>query len=273
MIAYLSSADSLTAVLTSAATATQPDYTVVYKHEDGTFRDVSGALNDTTAVTVLAGPSAPGVREVVSVDFYNRDTVAAVLTYAKVQNSTSYTRQAITLQPGDNLHIDDRGVRVTDSSGNARIIRTGYTVKVANRAKAGTTAGWTVAAGNNIGTMATVAASQTNSTLVVPIDGLHVGDTITGFSVYSSINSAGGAVTLDANLRSLTIAAAASATDASIGSITQVSVSAATASSATKSGLAAVVTAGVQYYLLLTATTAASTTIELDAIEITVTTA
>jgi hypothetical protein len=119
-------------------------------------------------------------------------------------------------------------------------------------AKAGTTAGWTVNAGNNLGTIATVAASQTNATLVVAIPNLHVGDTITGFSVYSSINSAGGAVTLDANLRTLTIAAGATATDASVASITQVSVSAATASTATKSGLSSVVAAGVNYYLLLT---------------------
>src|ERR1051326_1028671 len=34
------------------------------------------------------------------------------------------------------------------------------------RPKTGTTAGWTVAAGNNLGTLATVAASQTSATLV-----------------------------------------------------------------------------------------------------------
>lgn len=140
-------------------------------------------------------------------------------------------------------------------------------------AKAGTTAGWTVNAGNNIGTIATVAASQTASTLVVAIPNLHVGDTITGFGVFSSINSAGGTVTLDANLRTLTIAAGATATDASVSSITQVSVTAATASSALKTGLSTVVATGVNYYLLLTATTAGSTTIELSQIEVTVTSA
>jgi hypothetical protein len=155
------------------------------------------------------------------------------------------------------------------------IIRTSQTYQLGRggTAKAGTTAGWTVNAGNNLGTIATVAQSQTSSTLVVAIPNLHVGDTITGFSVYSSINSAGNAVTLDANLRSLTIAAGATATDASIASITQVSVTAATASTATKGSLSTVVAAGVNYYLLLTATTAASTTLELDQIEVTVTTA
>ncbi len=154
------------------------------------------------------------------------------------------------------------------------VIRTAQTYQIGRggQAKAGTTAGWVVNAGNNLGTIATVPQSQTSSTLVIGIPGLHVGDTITGFAVYSSINSAGGAVTLDANLRKLTIAAGATGTDASVGSITQVSVSAATASSASKTGLTEVVTAGVAYYLLLTATTAASTTIELSQAEVTVTT-
>lgn len=170
---------------------------------------------------------------------------------------------------------------LTSTTGNittlnpTNIVRAAQTYQLgrSGTAKAGTSAGWTVNAGNNIGTIATVAASQSGATLVVAIPNLHVGDTITGFSVYSSINSAGGAVTLDANLRSLTIGAAASATDASIASITQVSVSTATASTATKSGLSTVVAAGVNYYLLLTATTAGSTTIELDQIEVTVTSA
>lgn len=143
----------------------------------------------------------------------------------------------------------------------------------AGRCKVGTTAGWVVNAANNTGTIATVAASQTSSTLVMPIDGLQIGGTITGYKVAASINSAGGAVTLDCALRTLTIAAGATATDAAVasGSITQIAVSAATAATATVTGLATVVTSGVSYYLLLTATTAASTTIELDQLEITFT--
>lgn len=141
-------------------------------------------------------------------------------------------------------------------------------------AKAGTTAGWTVNAGNNLGTIATMAQSQTAGTLVVGISGLHVGDTITGFNVYSSINSAGGAVTLDAQIRKIVIAAGATGTDSLVGAgMTQVSVSAATASTGSKTGLSEVVTAGVAYYMLLTGTTAASTTIELSQIEVVVTTA
>src|SRR5262245_30412198 len=63
------------------------------------------------------------------------------------------------------------------------IVRASQTYKIGRggTAKAGTTAGWTVNAGNNLGTIGTVAQSQTNSTLVVAIPNLHVGDTITAF--------------------------------------------------------------------------------------------
>lgn len=154
------------------------------------------------------------------------------------------------------------------------IVRTAQTYKVgAGRAKAGTTAGWTVGAGNNLGTIATVAQSQSASTLVVPIGGLHVGDTITGFGVYASINSGGNTATLDCDLRKIVIAAGATGTDSSIGTLTQVSVATATASGTTKGSLTEVVVAGTGYYFLLAATTAASTTIELTGLEVTVTSA
>lgn len=153
------------------------------------------------------------------------------------------------------------------------LVRTGLVYGIAGHPKVGTTAGWTVGTANNIGPIATVAASQTACTLVVPVNHIKVDDTITAFGVYASINSAGGAVTLDANLRKLVYGAAASATDSSIGSITQISVSTATAATAQKTGLTEVVAAGSRYYVLLTATTAASTTIELDHMDITFTTA
>ncbi len=152
------------------------------------------------------------------------------------------------------------------------IVRTSQILQLGGVPKAGTTAGWTVGAGNNLGTIATMAASQSAGTLVIGITGLHVGDTITGFKVIASINSAGGTVTLDADLRKLVVAAGATATDSSIGTMTQVSVTAATASVSTKTGLTEVVATGVRYYLLLTGTTAGSTTIELDQVELVVTT-
>lgn len=134
--------------------------------------------------------------------------------------------------------------------------------------KVGATSGWVVAAATNIFRMATCPASQSASTLVVPLGGLRIGDTIRSFTLYGQIESAGGAVTLDANLRSLT-GAAADLADASIASMTQISITADTlvnAANGIKSGLSTVVTAGVTYYMLLTATTAASTDIDLQGI-------
>ena len=116
-------------------------------------------------------------------------------------------------------------------------------------------------------------SSQTAGTLICWLNGLKVGDTITGFKVVASVNSAGGTVTIDADLRSNTVAAGAAATDASIATMTQVSVTAATAVQQEKTGLSTVIVSGVQYYLKITATTGASCTIELNTVEVTVTTA
>lgn len=153
------------------------------------------------------------------------------------------------------------------------LVRTGVAIQQsASRAKIGTTAGFVIT-GLNTAAIATMAQSQTAGTLSLYLD-LKVGDIITGYKVYSSINSAGGAVTLDAALRTGTIAAGATATDAAVasGSITQVAVTAATASTATVTGLSTTVAAGVGYYILLTGTTAASTTIEINQVEVIVTT-
>lgn len=136
-------------------------------------------------------------------------------------------------------------------------------------AKVGATAGWTVNAASNLA-QATMAAGGTASTLVIPVGGLKVGDTITGFSVYGQIESAGNGVTVDADLRAQTNVAA-DPTDASIGAITQVSVTADTAMAAAKTGLTETVSASKAYYILVTATTGASTDIRLLGYTLTVT--
>lgn len=150
------------------------------------------------------------------------------------------------------------------------VVRTGqeYAFSLAG-AKAGATAGWVVGAGDNL-QQATLPQSQTASTLVIPVGGLKVGDTITAFKLFGQIESAGNGVTVDADLRAQTNVAA-DPTDASIGAITQVSVTADTAMSATKSALSSVVTATKAYYILVTATTGASTDIRLLGFSVTVT--
>lgn len=149
--------------------------------------------------------------------------------------------------------------------------RTGYIVQVGHDAKVGGTAGWVLGAANDLPYIATMAASQSAGTLVIPLNNLHIGDTITGFRIVAQVESAGNTVTIDAVLRAVTNVAA-EPTDAAIGTgMTQVSVTADTAVSQAKTGLTEVVTSGKTYYLLVTATTAASTDIILQACEVTVT--
>lgn len=145
----------------------------------------------------------------------------------------------------------------------------GKSIQIGTRAKVGATAGWVVGAADNLPYVATLAASQTGATLVIPIDGLTIGDVITGFRVVAQVESAGGTVTIDGDLRATTNVAA-EPTDASIGTMTQVSVTADTAVSQAKSSLGEIVTSGKTYYLKLTATTAAATDIILQACEVVV---
>lgn len=136
----------------------------------------------------------------------------------------------------------------------------------ANTGKAGATAGWTTANDNG---STTCPQSQTASTWIIPIMGLNVGDVITAFRVSGQIESGGNAVTLDADLRATT-AAAADLTDASLGAITQISKTADYLINDSKTlATAETVTSGKSYYVLLTATTAAATDIALQGVQVT----
>jgi hypothetical protein len=141
-------------------------------------------------------------------------------------------------------------------------------------AKVGATAGWVVGAANNQGKLATLPASQTASTLVIPIVGLRVGDTITGFSLEGSLQSVGAAVSITGDLRMLT-ANAAGAVDSSVGAmaaaLSVVANTIVSSANATKQALAQVVAEGQSFYLLITATTAAVTTAEVQAVQLNVT--
>lgn len=149
------------------------------------------------------------------------------------------------------------------------VARTGQVYQLSGPAKVGSAAGWVVAGATDL-YEATLPASQTASKLVVPVRGLKVGWTVTAYTVYAQIESAGGAVTLDADLRKLTNAAG-DPTDASIGTITQVSVTADTAVSSSKTALTEVIAADEWLYLVITATTAASTDIRFLGATLTVT--
>lgn len=203
------------------------------------------------------------------------DHSANTATYKKVNDRDFYIGRAVgDYAAGDPVMVVDLNA---DPPPDIDLLRDGYrsallgaeTIQIGTRAKVGGTAGWTVGAADNLPYVATLAASQTGSTLIIPIDGLRIGDVITGFRVVSQIESAGNTVTIDGDLRATTNVAA-EPTDASIGTMTQVSVTADTASSQAKTGLSETVTSGKTYYLKITATTAASTDIILQACEITV---
>jgi len=157
-----------------------------------------------------------------------------------------------------------------DITPGGSVIRTGqqYVCSTAG-ARAGATAGWVVT-GADVG-QATLPASQTASTMVIPVNlPLKVGSTITAYSIIAQIESAGQTVTIDAALYKITNAAG-DPTSADIGSITQVSVTADTASAASKT-LAApeVVAAGETFYLLITATTGSLTDIQFQGYTMTI---
>lgn len=162
-------------------------------------------------------------------------------------------------------------LKVTGTSVDT-MTRTSQKVLLQSGAKVGATAGWVVEAADNKNSLARLPASQTGSKLVIPLTGLKVGDIITGYHLVGQIESAGGAVTVDCSLRKQT-AAAADLTDAAVtgGDMVQLAVTADTIMSSTnttKSITADTVGADETFYLLVTATTAASTDIDLQALAV-----
>lgn len=146
-------------------------------------------------------------------------------------------------------------------------------VPICGNAKAGATAGWVITGGTNI-CHATLPASQTSSTLVIPITGLKIGDTITAVAVTGQVESAGGNVTLVMSVRKLTNAAADN-TDAQLGTANVGTLTADTILSSSNlyvSGLTEVIAEGETVYVLLTGTTAASTDIDVTGLIVSVNT-
>lgn len=157
-----------------------------------------------------------------------------------------------------------------DSTGVTGLTRVSQKRLVQVGAKVGATSGGVVKAADNKNSLYRVPASQTGSTIVVPIPFLKVGDTLTGFHLVGQIESGGNTCTVDADLRKQT-AAAADLTDASVGAMTQLSVVADTIMSATntrKASLSDTVGADETFYVLITVTTAAATDVDGQAVAI-----
>ena len=170
------------------------------------------------------------------------------------------------LTMGGTLSVTGDTIITTSSS----IIRPSQEKVITSGAKIGGTAGGAVDAANDKNSLFSVPASQTASTIVIKIPDLKIGDTITAFSVYGQLDSAGNAVTVDADLRAQTAVAAAN-TDASIGAITQISKTADYLINDSKASLSHVVIAGNSYYVICTVTTGATTDVDMLGITVTVT--
>lgn len=137
--------------------------------------------------------------------------------------------------------------------------------------KVGAAAGFVVNAADNI-FAATCPASQTAATLIVPIPTLKVGNVITAFGLLGQIESAGNAVTVDADLRKQTTAAG-DFTDASVSTITQIAVTADTAIDSTqdKTGLSTTILQTESYYIKITVTTNAATDVDIRGVTLVIT--
>lgn len=268
--------------ISKSFTAVGAGGSLVFKHGDYVSASVSGTFSGTvilersnsngvlwtTVATFTAAGSGTYLSETKDransqyrfrCDDYTSGTI--------VTSISQVTRVLQTVQTNDGEVVSN-----LTEAGYSAAVRQGLVKFVVGGAKVGTTSGFVVGAANNKSIMATLPQSQTASTLVVGIGGLKEGDTITGFKLNGNIISAGGTVTVDAALRFIT-PAAAGGTDAAFsgGAITQLSVTANTLmglSNAGISGLSATIASGVNYYLLITCTTGASTSIELDSVGI-----
>jgi hypothetical protein len=238
------------------------------------------ALN-ATPITVVTAPGANLVAvpdEVVLYYPYTQTTIggsAASAAYAGIAATEDF---ALRYQNTTGLitHTCEAVGFIDQTSAKSRRmtpVGTGATVEILSaggHAKVGTTAGWVVAGANN-SALVTLPASQTGSTLVVPLPQLKLNQKFSSISLIGQVESGGNNVTIDCNLRKMT-AAAADVTDASVASMTQLVVATDTILSATNTTIANMtesMDADDTFYLLITATTTSATDIALQGIVLT----
>lgn len=119
MLTTLNPGESLTAVMSGAATTTNPTSHTKWFADAGAMNTPVASLSGATAVTLVAAPTS-GMRTVESVSIYNADSAAVTVTIAKVSSGTSYTIQKVTLAVSDMAVIDSDGLTVTDSNGRVK---------------------------------------------------------------------------------------------------------------------------------------------------------
>ena len=114
---------TIQAVMSGAAATSNPDFTVAYA--DSTSSSLTegsndGALNGTTAVTLVSAPSASTRRVVKWLTIQNKDTAAVTVTVTFNNSTGPTTRQIakVTLQPNDTWTTDG----TFDSSVNMKTV-------------------------------------------------------------------------------------------------------------------------------------------------------
>jgi hypothetical protein len=179
---------TIQAVMSGAATTSNPDFTVSYA--DSTSSSLTegsndGALNGTTAVTLVSAPSASTRRVVKWVTIQNKDTAAVTVTVTFNNSTGPTTRQIakVTLQPNDTWTTDG----TFDSSGNLKTVigsvnlatQVTGTLPVANGGTGVTTS---TGSGNTV--------LSTSPTLVTPVLGTPTSGTLSNCTV-DGTNSVG----------------------------------------------------------------------------------
>ena len=112
---------SISVAMSGAATTTNPSYITAYSDDTGTaFTEGSsdGALNGTSAVTVVSAPAASTRRLIKTIYITNIDTVANTITVSYNDNSTLRTIVKVTLQVGDTWSTDG----TTDTNGSLKTV-------------------------------------------------------------------------------------------------------------------------------------------------------
>lgn len=181
---------------------------------------------------------------------------------------------------GGSVTVESGGT-VTVQSGGTLALESGSTLTrsktihiSAGVGKVGATAGFACPSAHSGFTNAAIAgcaAGSTGATFIIPISGVKDGDTITSMRLKGQIESAGGAVTVDASLIRVDNTTAGDITLTTVGSITQISKTADYVISDVVGDLTELISTVRQHYVLVTVTTAGSTDVQITGIRLTVT--
>lgn len=241
-----------------------------------------GAINHVSVgvhsdVTISTGTVTITGTPAFSLGFANLNGSASADIRPTFSGSATGARFAVTRNSGLRVtsltSLPGNLVGTLDASSHVDGMQRQVLVPAAGRAKIGAVAGWAVNGANNL-PFATLPASQTNSTLVIPIDDLNIGELVTDVAVTGQVESGGNTVTMTLDVRKVT-AAAADFTDASLGTDTLgAGVTADTILSSANLGVAGLtetLAEGEFMYALITGTTTALTDIVVAGLVVTIT--